>query len=74
MQNQQCRHKVTFLDPRFKLDYVKGVNRQILEDSILNEGMQLVTSTQQLFRHLKKVNKACQFIKEKASNIPKEIF
>ena len=42
---QAILHKATFLDPRFKLDYVEGVDRQILEDSILDEGIQIVTST-----------------------------
>jgi len=42
---QGILHIATFLDPRFKLDYVEGVDRQILEDSILDEGMQIVTST-----------------------------
>jgi len=42
---QAILHKATFLDPRFKLDYIEGVERQILEDSILDEGMQISTST-----------------------------
>ena len=42
---QAILHKATFLDPRFKLDYIEGVDRQILEDSILDEGMQISTST-----------------------------
>jgi len=42
---QAILHKATFLDPRVKLDYVEGVDRQILEDSILDEGMQIVKST-----------------------------
>ena len=40
---QDILHKATFLDPRFKLDYVKGVNKEILEDSILDEGMEIIT-------------------------------
>jgi len=63
---QAILHKATFLDPRFKLDYVEGVDKQILEDSILDEGMQIYHLPQQLFKRLKKVNKACQFIKRKS--------
>ena len=40
---QDILHKATFLDPRFKLDYVEQQNREILEDSILDEGMEIVT-------------------------------
>ena len=40
---QNILHKATFLDPRFKLDYIEGANREMLEDSILDEGMEILT-------------------------------
>ena len=40
---QDILHKTTFLDPRFKLDYVEGANKEIIEDSVLDEGMEIIT-------------------------------
>ena len=42
---QDILHMATFLDPRFKLDYIEGANREMLEDSILDEGMEILTLT-----------------------------
>ena len=33
------------MDPRFKLDYIEEANREMLEDSILYEGMEILTLT-----------------------------
>ena len=37
----------TFLDPRFKADYVTGVDLELLEDEIVDQGMELIPSHQQ---------------------------
>ena len=42
---QDILHKATFSDPRFKLDYIEGANREMLEDNTLNEGMEILTLT-----------------------------
>jgi len=62
---QAILHKATFLDPRFKLDYVEGVDRQILEDSILDEGMQIVTSTPTTLQTSQKSEKSLPVPKKK---------
>ena len=36
----------TFLDPRFKADYVNGVDLEMLEDMILNQGIEFIDHEQ----------------------------
>ena len=71
---QNILHNATFLDPRFKLDYVEEQNREILEDSILDEGMEIVTLNVSFTSCVQTAQSEqqlpCSSQKEKVSNIP----